>query len=162
MTQSSLTGGCQCGAVRFRIDGETGRSSICHCRMCQKAFGGYFAALVGVKKGSLTWTRGAPSHFQSSNRVSRGFCNKCGTPLTFEHPDGIDLALGAFDQPEKVLPVLQVSPPQETIAGFDELHNLPRREPGEQVKVDEYLASIRSYQHPDRDTEIWPPQEQGK
>jgi hypothetical protein len=36
----TITGGCQCGAVRYRIEGDLGRASICHCRMCQKAFGG--------------------------------------------------------------------------------------------------------------------------
>lgn len=157
MTDNSLSGGCQCGAVRFKVTGEPDRCSICHCRMCQKAFGGYFAALVGTKKGSLTWTRGSPSHYQSSNKVKRGFCNKCGSPLTFEHPNGVDLALGAFDKPEMVLPILQVSDQSETISGFDELHNLPRREANEQVSTDEYLASIISYQHPDHDTDEWPP-----
>ncbi len=34
----ALTGGCQCGAVRFRA-AHLGRASLCHCRMCQKAFG---------------------------------------------------------------------------------------------------------------------------
>ena len=38
-----------------------GRASICHCRMCQKAFGGFFGALVTVH--DLEWTRGAPTHF---------------------------------------------------------------------------------------------------
>ena len=157
MTNNSISGGCQCGAVRFKVSGQPGRSSICHCRMCQKAFGGYFAALVGTKDESLTWTRGAPSHYQSSNKVKRGFCKKCGSPLTFEHPNGVDLALGAFDQPEMVLPVLQVSDPSETIAGFDGLHKLPRRNANDQVSADEYLASIVSYQHPDHDTKDWPP-----
>lgn len=44
MTETLRTGGCQCGAVRFRIHGELGRASICHCRMCQKAFGGFFGS----------------------------------------------------------------------------------------------------------------------
>jgi hypothetical protein len=35
------TGGCQCGAVRFRVEGALGDASVCHCRMCQKAFGAY-------------------------------------------------------------------------------------------------------------------------
>ena len=33
MSNLALTGGCQCGAVRFRVEGEPGRASICHCRM---------------------------------------------------------------------------------------------------------------------------------
>ncbi|HEY5106329.1 MAG TPA: hypothetical protein VII73_06080 [Caulobacteraceae bacterium] len=46
MTTTPLTGGCQCGAVRFAIDGALGRPGICHCRMCQKAVGGPFGSFV--------------------------------------------------------------------------------------------------------------------
>ncbi|MET0640383.1 MAG: GFA family protein, partial [Hyphomicrobium sp.] len=42
------TGGCQCGAVRFRVEGELGDASVCHCRMCQKAFGSFYAPLVTI------------------------------------------------------------------------------------------------------------------
>jgi hypothetical protein len=105
MSDLPLTGGCQCGAVRFRVEGEPGRASICHCRMCQKAFAGPFGALVTVKVADLTWTRGAPSRFQSSDVVQRGFCAACGTPLTFEwSADKIDLAVFAFDDPSRVEP----------------------------------------------------------
>src|SRR5688500_940779 len=88
------TGGCQCGAVRFRVEGKLGEPSICHCRMCQKAFGNFYAPLVSVRGTDLTWKRGEPEHFQSSNHVKRGFCAECGTPLTYEAPDGIALAIG--------------------------------------------------------------------
>ncbi|MGO7428793.1 GFA family protein, partial [Rhizobium ruizarguesonis] len=43
---TTYTGGCQCGAIRFRVSGDIKDSSICHCRMCQKAFGAYYAPLV--------------------------------------------------------------------------------------------------------------------
>ena len=55
-----VSGGCQCGAVRFRA-GKFGRSSICHCRMCQKAFGRFFGALVTAHQ--FEWTRGEPALF---------------------------------------------------------------------------------------------------
>ena len=94
------TGGCQCGAVRFAVEGELGRPSICHCRMCQKAYAAPYAALVSVKVANLTWTRGEPARFASSNKVSRGFCSACGTTLTFEwSPHTIDLSICAFDEP---------------------------------------------------------------
>ena len=104
-----LTGGCQCGAVRFRVEGETGRASICWCRMCQKAFAGPFGALVTVNLADLTWTRGAPSRFQSSDAIQRGFCAACGTPLFYDIPeaDTINLVLGTLDDPEAVKPVAQ-------------------------------------------------------
>ena len=98
----ALTGGCQCGAVRFAVDGELGRPSICHCRMCQKAFGSFYGPLISAP--GLRWTRGTPKHFQSSNRVRRGFCEACGTPLTFEPDNGpAEVAIGAFDDPNGVV-----------------------------------------------------------
>ena len=69
-----LTGGCQCGAIRFALSAPPKKVSICHCRMCQKAFGGYFAPLVSSRGHELTWTRGALKYYQSSNFVKRGFC----------------------------------------------------------------------------------------
>ena len=75
----NITGGCQCGAVRFRAE-SLGEASICHCRMCQKATGGLFGPYATVKAAELVWTRGERARFQSSNKVWRGFCQACGTP----------------------------------------------------------------------------------
>ena len=122
----TMTGGCQCGAVRFRVDGELGEASICHCRMCQKAMGGLFGPFVGAPFEALVWTRGEPKRFQSSNQVRRGFCSDCGTPLTFEYGD----------------------------RHVGDLANLPVH-PVEEPKAAVYLAGIVSYQHPDHDTEAW-------
>src|SRR4051794_746309 len=61
-----LTGGCQCGAVRYALFSIPSEPSICHCRMCQKAFGNYFAPLAGVPLGDLEWTNGQPGTFHSS------------------------------------------------------------------------------------------------
>ena len=99
----SLSGGCQCGAVRFRVEGEPGRASICHCRMCQKAFGSLGAPLVSVPPERFTWTRGTPATFRSSPVVARGFCRDCGTPLTFAYntPDArIYVTIGSLDDPQ--------------------------------------------------------------
>ena len=57
---SGETGGCQCGAVRFRVTGELGRPTICHCRMCQKAFGAFFGPLVSVKVAKTRGPKKAP------------------------------------------------------------------------------------------------------
>lgn len=101
------SGGCQCGAVRFRVRGQLEHSSICHCRMCQKAFGAYYAPLVTVSEAGFRWTRGEPKRFASSNLVRRGFCADCGTPLTYETPVGVSVAAGAFDEPGRVSPSIQ-------------------------------------------------------
>lgn len=71
MSDAVRTGGCQCGGVRFRIRGELGRPSICHCRMCQKQFGSFFSALVTAPAGGVEWIRDEPSYFQSSVNIDR-------------------------------------------------------------------------------------------
>lgn len=151
------SGGCQCGAVRFHVDGEPGRASICHCRMCQKATGGFYAPLVSVKVADLTWTRGEPARFASSNKVSRGFCRDCGTPLTFEwSAEQIDLSIGAFDDPAPLKPVVQLAS-EHRLPWVDEIPDLPVRPLGETPQAQAWYAEVRSNQHPDHDTQVWPP-----
>lgn len=151
------TGGCQCGAIRFRVRGEMKDSSICHCRMCQKAFGAYYAPLVSTRVAELTWTRGERKTFRSSNFVERGFCGDCGTPLTFEAPDGLALAAGAFDDPSAFPPVVQFG--VEAKLGFvDHLHELRGETTDADAEAAPYVLEIVSYQHPDHDTETWPPE----
>ncbi len=149
------SGGCQCGAVRYR-GSDFGRSSICHCRMCQKAFGSPFALLVTVR--DLEWTRGAPKHYRSSNKVQRGFCADCGTPLTFE-PDGhaAEIAVCTFDDPNVAAPTIQLNPESKQ-PFYDGICTLPMRAEGAEPQQEAFKASIVSYQHPDRDTAQWPPQ----
>ena len=109
-TRTALhTGGCQCGAVRYALHAELGNPHICHCRMCQKAFGNYFAPLAGVPPRDFAWTRGAPGTFRSSEAVERGFCRDCGTPLTYRvlDKDRISVSLGSLDDPSRVTPTKQ-------------------------------------------------------
>jgi hypothetical protein len=152
---TAWTGGCQCGAVRFRVEGELGRASICHCRMCQKAFGAFFGPYVAVDRERLLWTRGAPKHFQSSNLVRRGFCGECGTQLTFETPRSLDLAIGAFDEPAAIRPAIQIGE-ESKLPWVDALRDLPGRPPEEAAKLEGYYDAIVSHQHPDHDTAEWP------
>ena len=154
------TGGCQCGAVRFQVRGELKDASICHCRMCQKAFGAYYAPLVSTRGANLSWTRGRPKTFRSSNYATRGFCVDCGTPLTFEAPDGIALAAGAFDDPAGLPPHVQFGI-ENKIDFVDTLHLLPGHRTEEDAEQAPFVLELVSYQHPDHDTAQWPP-ESGK
>ena len=148
------SGGCQCGAVRFSVE-RFGRSSICHCRMCQKAFGSIGGILVTAH--GLTWTRGEPKIFQSSNRADRGFCADCGTPLTFGVGTSVDVAVCALDDPSVAPPIVQLAP-EFCVPWADSLPDLPERPESEAHKAAAYYASIVSYQHPDHDTDDWPPE----
>ena len=151
MTTPPLTGGCQCGAVRFAVAGEVGRGGICHCRMCQKATGGGFGAFVGPVQG-LAWTRGEPAWFQSSNKARRGFCAACGTPLIFEWDHEMsEIAIGAFDEPAAIRPDIQLAT-ESRLPWFAELAALPERAPQYAPSRDRVVSN----QHPDHDTRRWP------
>ncbi len=92
-TKPVLTGGCQCGAVRFAVTAPPVRVSICHCRMCQKATGAPFASFADIEKSNFAWTKGTPSAFRSSSIAERDFCNKCGTPLSYRKIGGDTIEL---------------------------------------------------------------------
>lgn len=152
-------GGCQCGAVRYRIEGEIGYRHLCHCRMCQKASGNYFLPLGTTPKANLTLTRGAASWFQSSDVVRRGFCSACGTPLFFEPMASQDIAvtLGSLDEPERAPPEIQ-SGQAARLSFTPLLASLP--DEAEHLSSD-WLARVAlgTHQHPDHDTETWPPED---
>jgi hypothetical protein len=149
---AAITGGCQCGAARYRCSG-LGKASICHCRMCQKAFGNYFAPLVEVE--ALEWTRGTRALFHSSNLSSRGFCRDCGTPLTLETRGAFEVAVGSLDDPSRVEIAYNAN-----IADRHEitmrLHEIPEATQERQLENDAWNARIESRQHPDHDTDRWP------
>ena len=50
---TGTTGGCQCGAVRYRVDQALDNAHVCHCRMCQKASGNYFLPLARTAKAKF-------------------------------------------------------------------------------------------------------------
>jgi hypothetical protein len=126
--------------------------------MCQKASGNFYAALVSVRGARLDWTRGERKRFRSSNHGYRGFCADCGTPLTYEAPDGLALAIGAFDDPSLLAPQIQWGR-EAKLPFVDQIPGLPGKETMADEEASGFLADLVSYQHPDFDTEIWPPED---
>jgi hypothetical protein len=159
MTEKIFTGGCQCGAIRFHTTELLDNAHICHCRMCQKAAGNFFAALVSTSKAKLSWTRGTPSRFSSSEGVQRGFCSQCGTPLYYEavHAPDIGIMIGAFDQPWAIKPISQDSI-ESRVPWFKEISDVPDSGTSEHLDGRERVAAVAASnrQHPDYDTEKWP------
>lgn len=102
-----MTGGCQCGRIRYTVRIEDDTAYLCHCRMCQRATGGVFAALKQVSRAAVRWTTCEPDRHASSPIAVRGFCARCGTPLTYEGhgADKLDLTVGSFDDAARLRPV---------------------------------------------------------
>lgn len=112
----TMTGGCQCGRVRYEADLESDDAYWCHCRMCQRATGGIAAAFVQAPEGAVRWLS-EPDWYESSAIAHRPFCAKCGTPLGFGFLDGkggLDLTVGSFDDPSGFKPILH--------AGAESIH----------------------------------------
>ena len=147
-----LTGGCQCGAVRYALHEWPGTPHVCHCRMCQKAVGAPFAAFAEVRLDAFQWTRGAPAWFRSSEAVERGFCRDCGTSLHFRYRGSrrIDVALASLDAPDAVEPQQQFGL-EGRLAWVPRLGQLPGSTTEESTPASA-LIRYRSRQHPDHDT----------
>ena len=106
----SLVGGCLCGAVRYEILGEPRSVSLCHCRSCRRASGAPVVSWFVVSREQLSLS-GEVVLYSSSSPVTRGFCGKCGTPITYFHaedPNLIELTTASLDQPERVVPTREI------------------------------------------------------
>jgi hypothetical protein len=150
-TKPLLTGGCQCGAVRFAFKTTPVKVSICHCRMCQKASGAPFASFAEIDRENFAWTRGHPAAFRSSTIAERFFCAACGTPLGFGRIDGprIEIMTGNFDRPDRVIPTRQYGT-ESRLGWVVGISNLPSQTTMQNYGP-EKMATISSHQHPDHD-----------
>jgi hypothetical protein len=149
---AGLAGGCQCGAVRYRLIVEPTGVNICHCRMCQKASGGPFMAFGGVRVSEFVVTSGALATFSSSDIAERGFCARCGTPLTYWGlgSDRVSVTLGSLDDPGAAEPQTQLGV-ESKVRWLDGSLSLP------ELRIEQWLAkkkiaAVHSHQHPDHQT----------
>ena len=147
-----LTGGCQCGAVRYELSAPPRGGSICHCRMCQKAGGAPFMAFTGpMRQERFVLTRGAPATYRSSEIAERGFCAVCGTPLTYRliGRDRISVTIGSLDRPAEVAPTEQLGV-ESALPWFAGLGGLPASTTEKWLNAIG-VAEAGSRQHPDPD-----------
>ena len=94
-----IKGGCLCKKIRYEAAVEPKWISICHCRMCQKAYGNTSAIFVAFDVGQLEFTSGFPKYFKSSDIAKRGFCSECGSPIVFSYKSLDAVFIGTLDDP---------------------------------------------------------------
>lgn len=103
-----FTGGCLCGALRYRATGTPRFATLCHCPSCRRAAGAPAVAWVSFPAEGFAFTSGEPVRFRSSPPVRRSFCGRCGTPLGYEHeafPQAVDVTTASLDEPERCPPL---------------------------------------------------------
>ena len=109
-----LLGGCNCGAVRYRISRAPLTAYICHCHLCQKRTGGAFSQSVVFPDGCLEITAGEPK--RTERILPNGFkneswiCDICYSRILTRREDwkSFNLRGGTLDDTSWVRPVAQM------------------------------------------------------
>jgi hypothetical protein len=100
-----LEGGCYCGQVRYKAEGDPMMKGQCHCRECQFISGGAPNMFIGMPIAGFSYTKGTPKTFTRTDLdrpVTREFCGNCGTPLTSRPPGfpAVIVKVGTLDDPK--------------------------------------------------------------
>lgn len=105
------TGGCQCGAIRYRVSAAPAGIWACHCNQCRKQSGSAFGLSMSLPLDALEWTAGEPKVWMrkadSGHIVDCLFCGNCGSRLAHrrhEHGGRITLKPGTLDETDWFVP----------------------------------------------------------
>ena len=79
----SIEGGCLCGVVRYRVQGDLLQAGNCFCSMCRRSHGAAYGTYASVPEGGFSWLSGEDDVkvYQSSPNGGRAFCRHCGSTL---------------------------------------------------------------------------------
>lgn len=101
----TIEGGCYCGALRYRAEGDPIFRGQCHCRECQYVSGGHPNVITAMPEAGFAWVKGSPKQFRRGdlpNPVTREFCGECGTHVLTKSPGlpgAVLIKVGTFDDP---------------------------------------------------------------
>ena len=123
-----VTGGCLCGAIRYESTKPPNLVGFCHCRMCQQSGGNLFIVFADFSDEYFRITRGEPRYYRSSEVATRGFCRKCGTPISFQYDGsaGPAIMVGTLDHPEDWPPTWEHSGVESKVPWFEISDDLPQ------------------------------------
>ncbi|QBF84252.1 GFA family protein [Shewanella maritima] len=110
-SEAVLTGGCHCGAIRYQVSAMPFASDYCHCDICKQTTGSVVGAWMDFKVEQVTWLKGKVKEYESSEFVRRGFCEHCGSSLTFRdtrHASYFTLTVTSLDDASKVQPTYHI------------------------------------------------------
>lgn len=90
---------CNCGAVRVEVAAPITAPNACHCALCRKQSGHFWASAEFPKSAVTVSGASNVTWYQASEKVRRGFCKTCGCNMFFDplFQDWTAIAMGAFD-----------------------------------------------------------------
>jgi len=109
-----MTGGCSCGAVRYRLTSEPLFVHCCHCLNCQKQTGSAFVINLLIEADRVEVTAGEPQPIEvprddgSAQRVHR--CPACQVAVFSEYgwPELRFVRGGTLDEPSAITPDVHI------------------------------------------------------
>jgi len=126
-----LTGGCQCGAVRYEAEAEEPRHALCHCADCRASAGAPVVGWMAVPASGFRVVAGVAQAFNSSGDSWRYFCPTCGTGLYFVNetmlPGIVDIQSATLDEPDVFPPMAHIQT-AERLGYMTRLDELPEFE----------------------------------
>jgi hypothetical protein len=123
-----VTGGCLCGAIRYESTAAPNLVGFCHCRMCQQASGNLFIVWADFSDETFRFTHGEPRYYRSSEIATRGFCQRCGSPISFQYDgsSGPAIMVGTLDHPEDWPPTWEHSGIESKVPWYEISNDLPQ------------------------------------
>lgn len=108
-----LTGGCRCGAVRYKAEVEDPtRHGLCHCEDCRRSSGAPAVAWLAAPKDSFSVTAGEAVRWNGNGGAERYFCGNCGTGLYYFNdavlPGIADIQSATLDDAGDYAPAVQI------------------------------------------------------
>lgn len=110
-----LSGGCNCGGVRYKLASAPLAVVACHCSNCRRQSGAAFSVNLVVRTSGIE-VDGALATFvdadtASGQPVERKFCGACGSPiysLPQASPKIIAVKAGTLDDPGRFAPSMHI------------------------------------------------------
>jgi hypothetical protein len=85
MTDFTLEGGCQCGAIRYRLTAPPLMAYACHCSECRRTTASAFGVSCAVLQETMEITRGTLKRIdwevESGAHRYGEFCGACGSRI---------------------------------------------------------------------------------
>jgi hypothetical protein len=109
MTEFPLTGGCNCGAVRYEVTAPLVAASYCHCKRCQRRSGAAASPSAHPAPGTFRIVAGEDRlrMWKPEDGGEKWFCGDCGSALfarNTTHADPIGIRMGTFDDDPGIRP----------------------------------------------------------
>jgi hypothetical protein len=112
----SLSGGCTCGNVRYRLTSKPLIVHCCHCRWCQRETGASFALNAMIEADRVILLQGepvvvvTPSNSGKGQKITR--CPICSIALWSNYAGAGDairfVRVGTLDDPDRLPPDIHI------------------------------------------------------